>query len=117
VISLATLDLIICGIIYKLCLGKAAASRVVIDPQTKQIYLVSDSIPFGKRIPSGEVNSDDEDENLTDHIPSITRDSFTELGLEGMIISQLITCRKSSQVRSASDLEKIEVQNTDLSHV
>ena len=96
VIALATLDLIICGIIYKLCLSKGATSRVVIDPQTNQIYFVSDTIPHGKRISSGEVNSDDEDENQTNRIPSITRDSFTELGLDGMIISQLITCRKSA---------------------
>ncbi len=68
----------------------------MIDQQTKKIYFISDKIPIGKRITSYEVNSDDEDADQTIRLPSITRDSLSELGWEGMIISQLIICRQSS---------------------
>lgn len=92
VISLASLDLVVCGIIFKLFLGASANSRVVIDPKTGLIYYISDAIPIGGRIPSGEVNSEDEDNEVeTIRIPTFARETFTELGFDGSIISQLIT--------------------------
>lgn len=52
---LAALDLVLCGIIYKVCVAPSATTRLLKDNRTGIVYYVKDSIVVGNRVQSTEL--------------------------------------------------------------
>ncbi len=86
---LGAVDIMICVILCRLCLVPSANTRILIDKHSKQVYYVTESIPVGNQVIITEVNSEEEEELDVENtrLFEFDRDSFAEVGWEGMIIA------------------------------
>jgi hypothetical protein len=116
---LGFLDLVLCAIICKVCIFRSANTRLLIDKHTGKVYYINDSLKLGKRINSTENNFEEEydhDEPLV-RLPSQYLDSLTDLGWEGMIITQLISSqdRKPTQIKGlAGSQENLQPETEEV---
>ena len=91
---LGLLDLIICALVFNICVSQSSDSKLMVDRQTKKVYVINQSIPHAGRVVSKAItDSFVEDDNTVDEgelrarMASFSLEDLGELGWEAMIVS------------------------------
>ena len=88
------IDLVLCGIVFKITFSKASNQKIVRDRQTKKVYMIQDNIKYSGVRTSVQQDDDDEEERDEDaereRVGAAYMSEFSDFGWEGEIVSQFI---------------------------